>query len=124
MKAVVISTIENDIQKMVQVKDVERSLESYYKEIGCDIIDVTSRKIAGEWYDIICDDEGLLKSDPVISAVDQKGHPALVGGLIICRYDGEGDFTDLTDDDVERIQNNIGVSFQSFEFRPVVVLDE
>ena len=123
MKAVVISAIENDIQKMVQVKDVERSLESYYKEIGCDIIDVTSRKIGDQWYDIICDDEGLLKDNPVVTAVDMSGHPALVGGLIICRYDGEGDFTDLTDEDVELVMHNIVVSIQNMQARPVVMIE-
>ena len=42
-----------------EVRMLEAStLKEYYKLIGCDIIDIVQRKIAGKYYEIICDDEG------------------------------------------------------------------
>lgn len=108
---------------MPQVKDIENSLESYYKEIGCDCIDIVSRKINGSWYDIICDDEGLFKDPVVVTAVEPTGSPALVGTLIICRYDGEADVTDLEPGDVETISEAIALTVQNDELQPVVIVE-
>lgn len=106
-----------------QIKDIEKSLDSYYKEIGCDMIDIVSRKIGGIWYDIIVDDEGLLKADPIVTAVEPNGSPALVGNLIICRFDGEDDVTDLKPGDADNIADNIALTFQNDEPQPVVVIE-
>lgn len=81
------------------VVEIEKSLESYYKVLNCDCIDITSRTIGGIDFDIICDDEGLCKSDMVISAVDMHGDPALVGNLLIVKFDGLDDVTSLSDED-------------------------
>lgn len=40
---------------------IENSLDGYYKALDCDIIDITMRTVGNKRYDIICDDEGLLK---------------------------------------------------------------
>lgn len=46
-----------------KIQEVEVSeLDDYYKWIGCENIDITSRKIGGRIYDIICDDEGFFMS--------------------------------------------------------------
>lgn len=82
---------------------VVHGLEDMYREIGCDTIDITTRKIGGKVFDIIVDDEGLLKEDPQISAVykrkDGSCEPALVGTLIICSHDEEGNTIDISLED-------------------------
>lgn len=44
----------------VSVK-MANSLKDYYRLIDCDVIDIVKRCIGGKYYNIICDDEGLLK---------------------------------------------------------------
>jgi hypothetical protein len=62
--------------------------------------------IGGEIYDIYCDDEGLLKSEQVVSLVDNHYQPALVGNLIFARSNEKGETVSLTDGDVEIIKNS------------------
>ena len=53
-----------------EVKEIQSSLPSYYKEIGCNLIDVVRDvNIGKSVLDIIVDDEGLLKDNPIASAV-------------------------------------------------------
>lgn len=85
----------------VRVVDIDGSLDAYYEVLGCDLIDVTERCIAGRWYDVVCDDEGLLKSNPKVSAVDNNNEPVLVGNLLLTHHDDEGHLTSLTDEDIE-----------------------
>lgn len=83
---------------------VVKSLEDMYREIGCNTIDIASRKVGGKWFDFIVDDEGLLKADPKVSAIyrnEAEGtcEPALVGTLIICSHDDKGNTIDISLDD-------------------------
>ncbi len=100
IKAIYINVSNEDGARVI---DLCPSLAEYYRLIDCDCIDIAYRKIGGEHYDIICDDEGLLKASPKVSAIDSNFHPALVGNLIVCKPDGYGDETSLTDDDVTNI---------------------
>jgi hypothetical protein len=79
------------------------NLESYYTALGCDVFDITTRKIGQNFYDIYCDDEGLLKCNPVLSAVDSDGAPALVGNLFICKHDEEGNTIGLESHELQEI---------------------
>lgn len=91
-------------------REVEcNGLDDYYKNIGCDTFDIARRQIGGIYYDIFCDDVGLLKEpQPPISAYDIKKHePMLVGNLIIANHDREGNTTDLSDSDIRNIQKNL-----------------
>ena len=108
---------------MPQVKDIENSLSSFYKEIGCSMINIVSLKIGGEYFDIICDEEGLLKEDPVVTAVNGNGEPALVGTLIITRFDGVDDVTDLRSGDAAIISKAIGLTIQRGELQPVITIE-
>ena len=85
---------------------IEKSLDGYYKALDCDCIDIAAREIGGKMFDIILDDEGLLKNDPIMSGV-QNGHPCFVGNLFIVKYNGRGDVTSLSDDESELVLSNI-----------------
>lgn len=86
-------------------------LDDYYKLIDCRCIDIVSRRIGENVYDIICDDEGLLVDSPRVSAVDSAGQPMLVGNLLIAGLaDEEGHLTDLTADDIDYIAKRVLVA--------------
>ena len=82
------------------------NLDEYYTALGCDVFDVTTRKIGRQFYDIYCDDEGLLKCNPILSAVDSDGHPALVGNLFVCKHDAEGNTIGLSMHEMHEIISN------------------
>ncbi len=96
--------MENDEVRIVTVN----GLENYCRLIGCDCIEIANREIRGKRFDIICDDEGLLKAEPQVSAVNGRGEAMLVGNLIICgEADVEGNETSLTEEDIIHIRQSI-----------------
>lgn len=112
------------IGKTVEFKEIIDDLDNLYKETGCDCIDIVNYPINGKYYDIVCDDEGLFKTDPVVTAVKADGSPALVGGLIVCNYDDEeGELLGLEPDDILRLTNAIQYSIQYEHVQPVIVTD-
>lgn len=87
-----------------QVKDIEDTLESYYKELKCDTIDIVTRRFGNKYFDIVCDDEGLYH-DGYISMMDEElRSPTLVGNLFICNHDCNGVLTSLTEEDCTHIK--------------------
>lgn len=91
---------------------IDADLQTYYRLLHCDCIDIVTRKIgtnrSSRVFDIICDDEGLLQDDPLISAIDNLGRGMLVGALLITgTADAKGDLTDLTEKDVQFIRKRI-----------------
>ena len=104
--------------------ETEDKLENYYNLIGCDLIDITTRDINGAPYAIVCDDEGLLKNAPIVTAVTADGRPALVGGLVILKDGDEGELTGLDQGDVLRLTNAVQYSIQGDKLQAVIVLDQ
>lgn len=104
-------------------KEIEDKLDDYYREIGCDYIDIVSYPINGRDYEIIVDDEGLLKTDPIVRAVGKDGKPLLVGTLIIARYDKKGRLKGLKPEDVLPLTNSIQYSIQYNKVEPIIVVD-
>ena len=98
--------VENEKAKVVTIKP---ELETYYDMINCRCIDIADRNIYGKTYCIVCDDEGLLKREPKISAVTGDGEPMLVGNLLILNRGTEGNLASLTYDDVARITSAIKI---------------
>ena len=117
MKALLLDTVG----KTTKVVDAN-TLEDYYGLIGCDCIDIVTRKIGRKVYDIIVDDEGLLKDDPIISAIDDFGRVMLVGSMIICGLaDAEGELTDLSDNDIRYIKKRIQ-TLNTLKHRDLLIL--
>lgn len=89
--------------------EIEDSLETYYRMLHCDCIDIVTRAVGPEKipYDIVRDDEGMFHK-PRISAIDRKGVAQLVGSLMITGLaDENGDLTSLSDDDAAYIESCI-----------------
>ena len=103
MRAVLVN-VYDEYAKEVEIKD---ELDEYYELLNCSTIDIVSRKIGRKWFDIVCDDEGLLKQNPKISAIDNLGSPMLVGNLIILHNDGEGGMAGLDQKDSKYVLDRI-----------------
>lgn len=86
---------------------VDKSLDSYYKILNCEYIDIVCRHIGERTYDIICDDEALLKYNSKISAINSDGKSMLCGNLFIVKFDGVEDETSLERDDIAYINRYI-----------------
>ena len=89
-----------------RVEDTDCSLEELYRLTHCSCIDIASRKIGGQWFDIVVDDEGLLKSNPIVTAATADLRPVLVGSLIVCRHDSDGNIAGLSNADIELLEAN------------------
>lgn len=106
-KRMLLIDVKNDRVSPVVIES-ENALEQYYKLLDCDLIDITERKIGGKYYDIICDDEGLLKDNAIPSAIDKDQKPMLVGNLLICNIaDEEGNEVELKAEDIVLITDNL-----------------
>lgn len=96
------------------VVETDSTLESYYKLLACNTIDIVTRKINGKYYDIIVDDEGLYSDDVRISAITPEGENMLVGNLLVLncpdRNDEDGNERGLDDEDVQRISKKVSTS--------------
>jgi len=111
--------------KGMDVTEVQASeLEEFYELMEIDIIDIVVREINGKYYDIICDDEALLKEQPIPTMLDVDEMPMIFGNIIIAGLaDETGNMTDLTDEDIANITDKLGV-IRLFDGRQnVCVLD-
>lgn len=95
-------------QCCVSVETIPDTLQSYYDLLDCDIIDIVARNIGERKYLIVCDDEGMLNNQAIISAVNRQGVPMLVGNLFIVNDSGKEDLMSLTQDDIDYIMRYIG----------------
>lgn len=92
-------------------KTVDNSLESFYKILDCSTIDIINRRIgdgAERRFDIICDDEALLKSPATPSALSGYTYDyCLYGSLFVVGHDpGSEDIRSLTKEEKKHLSNN------------------
>ena len=94
-----------------KIQEVEVSeLDDYYKWIGCENIDITSRKVGGRIYDIICDDEGFFHEPVLVSAVDSEQNAMLVGNLIVMgNSEGDEILHGLSNEELKHLKKNLAV---------------
>ena len=103
-KTMYLIDVKNEEARVVQCD----GLDDYYELLDCSCIDIVQRKIGHKYYDIICDDEGLLVSQPKISAIDDWGKVMLVGNLLVAGLaDEEGELTDLDEYDIKYIADRV-----------------
>lgn len=89
-----------------QVRLIENGLESFYKIIDCDLIEIVQIEVEGKFYDVICDEEFLLKEKPVPTLfIDNEN--VLCGNLIFTTCDEDGKTQGLTDTDIKILMEYI-----------------
>lgn len=91
----------------VRAIEIEDSLDAFYDALDCTCIDIVDRCVDGRWFEIMCDDEGLLKSNWTLSAIDKDGQPMLVGNLMFFHSNDEGDLASITEDDEAFLREHI-----------------
>lgn len=101
----------NAKDREIKVEEFRKiTLADYYIMLDCDCIDITARDIGGKQFGIICDDEGLLKENPILSARSRSNDlDALVGNLIFSQFNYEGEEIGLTDEEIEHLKKHIGM---------------
>lgn len=102
-----------------QVIETPGGLEEWQRLIGCRVIDIACRKIGGKYFDFIIDDEGLFRQGAKVTVLNAEQKAVLVGNLIICNFDSEGNETTLTDEDIRLIENHLVVLTQAGTDKPV-----
>lgn len=88
---------------IVRIKANEDKLRAYYKYLDCACIDLACVEIDGYEYDIICDDEALIKGNQVPTLYINEDQ-VLFGSLLFCKVNDEGETVGLDDEDFERIE--------------------
>lgn len=84
----VVATTMNGSITYFSVLQFQNELQWFYDTIRCEHIEIVKRKIRGQYYCFIVDDEGMLKRNFVsLTSVDRK--ELLFGNVIICRDLGE-----------------------------------
>lgn len=103
----VLLDVENDKAEIVEFVP---ELKTYYRLLHCELIDIVERKIGvsnGRYFDIVCDDEALLKNEPKISAIDDMGSAMLCGSLLVVGLAKNGEEQSLTESDAEFVMGKI-----------------
>lgn len=98
--------VNNSKFEVIQT-DKDFQLCNYYDFLNCDTIDIVRRRIGNRYYEVICDDEGLLKAGNKISAVDSELTTMFVGNLFIRGQAREGEMTNLTLNDINHIKDRM-----------------
>lgn len=119
MERVLVLDVENNTTREVEISD---DITTIYRELGCDVFDIANRKIGDRRFDIFCDDIGLFRDEPIVSAINADDFsPMLVGNLLFANHDSEGRTVGLTDEDVAMIRSNIAMVVSSKRGDPWMV---
>ena len=104
MKMLLLDVVNKDV-RMVEAN----TLDEYYRLIGCDYVDIIHRRIGDVEVEIVLDDEGLLVEDPKPSGISVDGSIMLWGNLLIAsgRVTDDGELTELTEEEVDEIMDNV-----------------
>ena len=90
-----------------KVKDLEDSLRAYYHALDCDTIDIVSRTVKGLPVNIVLDDEGLLRPDPIVTCLCD-GEAQYVGSMFVTGpCNEEGELTSLSREDTRKVLSAI-----------------
>lgn len=108
----------------MRVVDIEPKLSDYYKLLNCDTIDFTSRMINGKMFDIICDDEGLLKPHTISAGSVEHPDNILAGNLLFVQADEEGQTIGLSDEEIQHLKDStIARIDENMNLYPLLVFD-
>ena len=84
------------------------SLSSLTKLIGCEYVEMPCRLIKGKKALIVCDEEGLLKSELETSAVCDDANERMVGALLVVGVsDKKGNLTSLSKAEMAAVQDAV-----------------
>lgn len=119
-KMIQVLTLEVDynlkgIFPLVRQIDSTDVLNEMCKIIGCEMIDIVQIEVEGKFYDIYCDDEFLLKDNPV-PTLYLYNETVLCGNLVFTTCDEDGKTQGLTDEDIKILTEYILVQALKLQF--------
>lgn len=117
---------DGEVSTCASFSRVKADLNEYYERINCRCIDIAGIKIDGKYYDVICDDEGLLKDGDIYCTIaTPSGRVLIVGNVIICHHNDEGEETSITRAEAFNILcNHTAFSIQNDHGILVIIADE
>ena len=84
----------------ISIENVNDELEVYYEVLNCDMIDITTINVNGVEYDIIHDDEFLLKR-PLVPTLYVNNELIIFGAFLISRANEDGEEIGLTHKEID-----------------------
>lgn len=88
------------------VMDIKDELDTYYKLINCDSIDITTASFNGLRVNVVVDDIGCFRDDIKVSIFTRDNYTHLVGNVVITGLaNKEGELTGLSDNDIKIIRS-------------------
>lgn len=82
--------------------DPKNKLNEFYRYLNCSTIDIVEIEVDGYFYDVICDDEALLKT-PKIPVLYVNKDLIIFGSVAFCKCDRNGNSIGLTRKDIDRL---------------------
>lgn len=98
--AVLLKVTDASRPKLVRLP---QELKEIYSLLEVDCIDIVRRKINTKYYTVICDDEGALKEERIVSGVGHYGKIEFFGNLLICsgKPTSDGELMGLTEEEAK-----------------------
>lgn len=112
-----------DTKSYVQAVDFKDDLTCFHSLLDCRCIDCVKIRIDGMVFDAVCDDEGLLKDNPIPAVVDARGNIVLVGKVLITKASKDS-FKGLNGYERSVVMNRIRPMLDSHGFYHEVVMSD
>lgn len=90
-------------------------LEEYYRLLDCRCIDIREVAINGKYFDLIVDDEGLLKDRLIPTFYVEEDDTALFGNILFAHCNDEGETIGLEDSELPMLADYIGENLKSLK---------
>jgi hypothetical protein len=103
----VLGSLVDGVVKVERYEMEYESFRSLYSVLNCETFTIASRSISSNYYDIYCDDEGLLKDNHISAVLTPKSpgeiEEVLAGNIFICNHTEDGDIASLNEEQVSDI---------------------
>ena len=104
----------NHIQHELLTLPKKDHLHFFYKQLDCRYIDIIRRKIGGQYFDLIIDDEGKIankKSTALMLDARRYVVDEIAGAFLIASADDEGETIPLTEEQQKHILATLESTF-------------
>ena len=100
MKMIYVRPNYKDKEIEISIENVNDELEVYYEMLNCDMIDINTITVNDVEYDIIHDDEFLLKR-PLVPTLYVNNELIIFGAFLISRANEDGEEIGLTHKEID-----------------------
>lgn len=94
------------LESHIRTIDDANQLNGYYRYLDCRCIDMATIDVDGHAYDVVCDDEALLRQ-PLIPSLYISEEQVLFGNIAFVRNNEDGETVGLEREDMIRLLDYI-----------------